>query len=126
MRSFPFLDYFCKRWKDLFCVKGIPADFRTNSLFLQFCGTPEERRAKGSEQSRNPDVGNEQRTNHQQNPKSHYIRPPKVTKIAFPPDNPDESKPNDEHREKTECKSEEVHDFLSGISCSRISLTASL
>src|SRR5215207_6011991 len=126
MRSFPFLNDFCKRWKDLFRMECIPAYFRTDGLFLQFSGTPDERRAKGSKQSRDPEAGNEQRTDHQQNPEPHYIRPPKVAKIAFPPDNPDESKPNDEYREKTEYESEEVHAFVSSVSCSRISLTASL
>src|SRR5215207_10637364 len=126
MRSFPFLNYFCKRRKNFFRMERIPADFRTDSLFLQLGRTPDQRGPKSPEQRRHPNVRNEQRTHHQQNPGSHDIWPPQISEVAFPADDPDESKRNDEKSKKTECESEEVHDFVSSHKCSIISLIASL
>src|SRR5689334_19340098 len=109
MGRFPFLNYFRERRKDLSDAKRIPADLCPDRLLFQFCGAPDERGTKSTEQSRGPHVRNQYRSDHKQHPGPHCVRPPKIAKVSFPTDDPDETEPDNQEGGETEGKADEVH-----------------
>ena len=114
MWRFPVFDGVRKGWLEFLFIEGEPAEFRADSLFLELSRAPDQGCSRHTEQGRSPVILQEERSDDEQQAKSHDVRPPEQAEITFATDDPDEAESDNEEGSDAENETKIVHSFDRG------------